>query len=298
MIFLRKNNILYANFLNDWSKFVLNSIKLFSEKKSKEKISMITCYDYSTAAILNGTKIDSILVGDSLGMVFQGNESTLSVTVEEMIYHTKAVKKGAKDKFVITDMPFLSYQISPEDAVRNAGKIIKESNAEAVKLEGGEEIIGEVKALIKAKIPVMGHLGLTPQSVNVFGGYKVQGKSIEDARNIVKDALLLQDAGVFSIVLECVPYKLAKLITEKLDIPTIGIGAGKYTDGQVLVINDLLGMFEEIKPKFVKKYSNIGAVISESINNYIDEVNQSVFPSESQSFSISDEVIDILKGEF
>ena len=276
----------------------MNSIKLFSEKKSKEKISMITCYDYSTAAILNGTKIDSILVGDSLGMVFQGNESTLSVTVEEMIYHTKAVKKGAKDKFVITDMPFLSYQISPEDAVRNAGKIIKESNAEAVKLEGGEEIIGEVKALIKAKIPVMGHLGLTPQSVNVFGGYKVQGKSIEDARNIVKDALLLQDAGVFSIVLECVPYKLAKLITEKLDIPTIGIGAGKYTDGQVLVINDLLGMFEEIKPKFVKKYSNIGAVISESINNYIDEVNQSVFPSESQSFSISDEVIDILKGEF
>jgi len=275
-----------------------NYINIFSEKKSKEKISMVTCYDYSTAVLLNDTGIDSLLVGDSLGMAFQGNEDTLSVTIDDMIYHTKAVKKGAKDKFIISDMPFLSFQISPEETVRNAGRLVKESGAEAVKVEGGEEIINEVKALIKAKIPVMGHLGLTPQSINVFGGFKVQGKNLDNARRIIKDALMLQDAGAFAITLECIPEKLAKLITEKLEIPTIGIGSGKYTDGQVLVITDLIGVCQNFKPKFVKQFANVGESIKTGISSYIEEINNFTFPGESNVFSISDDTIEILKGEF
>lgn len=275
-----------------------NYINIFSEKKSKEKISMVTCYDYSTAVILNDTGIDSLLVGDSLGMAFQGNEDTLSVTIEDMIYHTKAVKKGAKDKFIISDMPFLSFQISPEETVKNAGRLVKESGAEAVKVEGGEEIINEVKALIKAKIPVMGHLGLTPQSINVFGGFKVQGKNLDNARRIIKDALLLQDAGAFAITLECIPEKLAKLITGKLEIPTIGIGSGKYTDGQVLVITDLIGVCQNFKPKFVKQFVTVGESIKTGVSSYIEEINNLKFPGESNVFSISDDTIEILKGEF
>lgn len=275
-----------------------NYINIFSDKKSKEKISMVTCYDYSTAALLNETGIDSLLVGDSLGMAFQGNDDTLSVTIDDIIYHTKAVKKGAKDKFIISDMPFLSFQISPEDTVKNAGRLVKESGAEAVKLEGGQEIINEVKALAKAKIPVMGHLGLTPQSINVFGGFKVQGKNLDSARKIIKDALALQDAGVFAITLECIPEKLAKLITEKLEIPTIGIGSGKYTDGQVLVITDLIGVCQNFKPKFVKNFVNVGESIKAGISSYIEEINNFKFPAESNVFSISDDTIEILKGEF
>ncbi len=275
-----------------------NYINIFSDKKSKEKISMVTCYDYSTAALLNETDIDSLLVGDSLGMAFQGNDDTLSVTIDDIIYHTKAVKKGAKDKFIISDMPFLSFQISPEDTVKNAGRLVKESGAEAVKLEGGQEIINEVKALAKAKIPVMGHLGLTPQSINVFGGFKVQGKNLDSARKIIKDALALQDAGVFAITLECIPEKLAKLITEKLEIPTIGIGSGKYTDGQVLVITDLIGVCQNFKPKFVKNFVNVGESIKAGISSYIEEINNFKFPAESNVFSISDDTIEILKGEF
>lgn len=275
-----------------------NYINIFSDKKSKEKISMVTCYDYSTAALLNETGIDSLLVGDSLGMAFQGNDDTLSVTIDDIIYHTKAVKKGAKDKFIISDMPFLSFQISPEETVKNAGRLVKESGAEAVKLEGGQEIINEVKALAKAKIPVMGHLGLTPQSINVFGGFKVQGKNLDSARKIIKDALALQDAGVFAITLECIPEKLAKLITEKLEIPTIGIGSGKYTDGQVLVITDLIGVCQNFKPKFVKNFVNVGESIKAGISSYIEEINNFKFPAESNVFSISDDTIEILKGEF
>ncbi|HOV14937.1 MAG TPA: 3-methyl-2-oxobutanoate hydroxymethyltransferase, partial [Spirochaetota bacterium] len=237
------------------------TIELFHKKKGKEKITMLTCYDYSTAKFLNSSDIDAILVGDSLGMVFQGNNDTLPVTVDEMIYHAKAVRKGASDIFLVVDMPFLSYHTTTQDAILNCGRVIKESGANAVKIEGGEEIIDKVKGLVAAKIPVMGHLGLTPQSVNVFGGFKVQGKNLQDAKRILHDALLLQEAGCFSVVLECVPYKLAKLITEKLAIPTIGIGSGNVTDGQVLVINDIMGMFDDVTPKFVKKFGNVSQEI-------------------------------------
>lgn len=277
----------------------MKTINTFYEKKNKsQKITMITCYDYSTAKILNNTDIDAVLVGDSLGMVFQGNNDTLSVTVEQMIYHTKAVKKGIPEGFIVTDMPFLSYHVSPEDSVRNAGKIIKESGASALKLEGGKEIISSVKAIIDAKIPVMGHLGLTPQSFNIFGGFKVQGKNHAAARQIIEDALLLQECGAFSIVLECVPEKLAELITGLLHIPVIGIGCGNSTDGQVLVINDAVGISGNVKPKFVKQYSLVGDEILKSINQYISEVENVSFPDETHTFKIDDEIIEKLKKEY
>lgn len=273
------------------------SIDVFFEKKGKSKITMLTCYDYSTAVLLNRTDIDAILVGDSLGMVFQGNDSTIPVTVDEMIYHTKAVRKGATDKFLVIDMPFLSYHISAEDAVKNAGRAIKESGANAVKIEGGKEIIDKVKALIAAKIPVMGHLGLTPQSVNLFGGYKVQGRELDDAKRIIDDALALEESGVFAIVLEGIPEKLAQIITEKLKVSTIGIGAGRYVDGQILVINDMLGMYDNILPKFVKRYANIYDVMKNAITNYIREVGEGVFPSEDNVFKMNKEILDKLKEE-
>lgn len=273
------------------------TIELFSAKKNKSKISMITCYDYSTAVILNKTEIDSILVGDSLGTVFQGNDSTLPVTMDEMIYHTKAVRKGAPDKFLIFDMPYLSYHISIEDAIRNAGRALKEAGAEAVKIEGGEEMIDKISAMLGAKIPVMGHLGLTPQSVNLFGGYKVQGNSLEVAKRLINDSLLLEKAGVFAIVLEGIPEKLAEIITKKLSIPTIGIGAGRYVDGQVLVINDMLGMFEDFTPKFVKKFANLSENIKNGIESYIKEVNEGIFPAEEHVYKINKEILDIIKKD-
>jgi len=259
---------------------------------------MITCYDYSFASILSETDIDSILIGDSLGMVFQGNEDTLSVTIDDMIYHTKAVKKGAKNKFIITDMPFLSYHVSIEDTIKNAGRIIKEGGAEAVKVEGGREIIDKVKALIDAKIPVMGHLGLTPQSINLFGGYKVQAKALEDAKRIIEDAFLLEKAGVFAIVLECIPEKIATLITQKLKIATIGIGAGRFTDGQILVINDALGIFKNFTPKFVKKFSDLSQIIKSGIINYINEIRNNKFPDQEHIFKIDDTIFEEIKKEF
>jgi len=276
---------------------VNSTISLFSEKKGKQKISMLTCYDYATACLLNKTNVDSILVGDSLGMVFQGNNDTLAVTMDQMIYHTKVVKKGAPDKFIIGDMPFLSYQITVEDAIRNAGRFLKEGGAEAIKLEGGEEIIDKIKGIIAAKIPVMGHLGLTPQSVNIFGGYKVQGKTLEGAEKILKDALLLEEAGVFAIVLECIPEKLAEIITKKLTIPTIGIGSGRLTDGQVLVINDMLGFSDKADLKFVKRYSEIGKEIIKSADLYIEEINNGKFPEEKHTYKIDDEVIKQISGD-
>ncbi|MBN2544185.1 MAG: 3-methyl-2-oxobutanoate hydroxymethyltransferase [Spirochaetes bacterium] len=271
------------------------TIEIFSSKKNKSKISMITCYDYSTAVILNKTEIDSILVGDTLGMVFQGNDSTLPVTMDEMIYHTKAVRKGAPDKFLILDMPFLTYHINVEDAVRNAGRALKEAHAEAVKVEGGEEMIDKIKAMISAKIPVMGHIGLTPQSINLFGGYKVQGKSVDDAKKLINNALVLEEAGVFAIVLEGIPEKLAEIITKKLTIPTIGIGAGRYVDGQIIVINDILGIYEDFVPKFVKKYANLGADIKKGIETYIKEVNDGIYPAEEHVYKINKEILDIIK---
>lgn len=274
-------------------------IDLFGNKKLQaDKITMLTCYDYSTARLVASSELDAILIGDSLGMVIQGNEDTLSVTVDDMIYHTKAVKRGALEKFIVTDMPFLSYHTDVRDAVINAGKIIKESGADAVKLEGGVEIIDKVKAILAAKIPVMGHLGLTPQSVNVFGGFKSQGKDLDGARQIIKDALLLQETGVFAIVLECIPVKLAELISKKLSIPTIGIGCGSVTDGQVLVINDAFGIYKEFTPKFVKHFSTVGDEMEKGIAAYIKAVQQVEFPAAEHTFMIDDNVITALEQEF
>ncbi len=273
------------------------TIETFYKKKGKEKITMLTCYDYSTAKILASSDIDSILVGDSLGMAFQGNRDTLSVTVDEMIYHAKAVRKGAPDIFLVVDMPFLSYHTTVQEAILNAGKIIKESGANAVKIEGGKEIIEKVKGLIDAKIPVLGHLGLTPQSVNAFGGFKVQGKNSKDAKRIFEDALLLEKAGCFGVVLECVPQKLAKLISEKLSISTIGIGAGAFTDGQILVINDIMGMYDDVTPKFVKRFGNVKEEMKKSIDSYVDEVKNVKFPEEKHAFSIDDGIIEEITGD-
>ncbi len=273
-------------------KFTVSSF--LKAKKNNEKISMLTAYDYSTAKILDEAGVDSLLVGDSLGMVMLGYENTLQVTMEDMIHHCKAVARGTERAMIIGDMPFLSYHVSVEESVRNAGRLIQEGNAHAVKLEGGEDIIDKVKAIIKAQIPVIGHLGLTPQSVNMFGGFKVQGKSEKQAKKIIEDALLLQEAGVFAIVLECVPEKLSKIITEKLDIPTIGIGAGKHCDGQVLVTQDMLGMYKNFTPKFVKQYADLSESIEAGVKMYIEEMKKGEFPAKEHTFSIDEEVLNKL----
>ncbi|SHK45495.1 3-methyl-2-oxobutanoate hydroxymethyltransferase [Paramaledivibacter caminithermalis] len=263
-------------------------------KKNGEKISMLTAYDYSTAKLLDEAGVDSLLVGDSLGMVMLGYENTLQVTMDDMIHHCRAVSRGAKRAMVIGDMPFLSYHVSIEDSIRNAGRLVQEGGAHAVKLEGGREVLDKIKAIINAQIPVIGHLGLTPQSINMFGGFKVQGKNEEQAKKIVEDAVLLQEAGVFSIVLECVPEGLAKLISQRLDIPTIGIGAGKYCDGQVLVTQDMLGMYTDFVPKFVKQYSSLCDLIKESTKKYIEEIKEGSFPAKEHIFKIDNEVLEKL----
>ena len=263
-------------------------------KNNGEKITMLTAYDYSTAKIMDEAGVDSLLIGDSMGMVMLGYENTLQVTVEDILHHTKAVARGTNRAMVIADMPFLSYHISPEETVRNAGKLIQLGGASAVKLEGGEEILDMVKALLKAKIPVMGHLGLTPQSVNVFGGYKIQGKTEEQAEKIIQEALMLQEAGVFAIVLECIPEQLAKIISEKLNIPTIGIGAGKYCDGQVLVSQDMLGMYSNIQPKFVKKFADLGSLMKQAFTDYVSETKAMTFPAAEHTFQISEDVLSKL----
>ncbi|PMP71401.1 3-methyl-2-oxobutanoate hydroxymethyltransferase [Thermodesulfovibrio sp. 3462-1] len=257
---------------------------LLNKKKQKQKITMLTAYDYMTAHLVDEAGIDMILVGDSLSMVIQGNDTTLPVTMEEMLYHTKIVVKSTKRAMVVADMPFMSYQVSVEEAVRNAGRFIKEAGAQAVKLEGGREILFQVKAITEAEIPVIGHLGLTPQAVLRMGGYRLQGKTEEQARRIKEDALRLQDKGAVAIVLEVIPKELAQEITESLEIPTIGIGAGPYCDGQVLVIHDLLGLFEKFTPKFVKKYANLREEILKAIRQYKEEVEKGEFPAEEHSF--------------
>lgn len=266
------------------NKFTVTSF--LKAKKEGKKITMLTAYDYSTAKLLDEAGIDSLLVGDSLGMVMLGYESTLQVTLDDMIHHCKAVVRGTKKSMVVADMPFLSYHISIEESVRNAGRLIQEGGANAVKLEGGANIIDMVKAIIKAQIPVMGHLGLTPQSINVFGGYKVQGINQEQIKKMIEDAELLQQAGVFAIVLECVPEKVAALISERLQIPTIGIGAGAGCDGQVLVTQDMLGIYADLKPKFVKEYAQLGNAIKEACQQYVSEVVEQKFPTAEHSFSI------------
>lgn len=264
--------------------------KTFRDKKKKgEIITMLTAYDYPTALAVDRAGIDSILVGDSLGMVVLGYETTLPVTMEDMLHHCKAVARGAQYPLLVGDMPFMSYQASVEDAVRNAARFLKEAGMNAVKLEGGRERKAVVEAITSAGIPVQGHIGLTPQSVHQFGGFRVQGKSAEAAQRLVKDALILQEAGCFSIVLETIPSQLARLLSEKLEIPTIGIGAGVGCDGQVLVIHDLLGLFDRFTPKFVKKYAHLHASMAEAISGYKEEVENRQFPAVEHSFEMAEE---------
>ena len=267
---------------------------LQNKKEKKEKITMLTSYDYSLAAMVDEVGIDTILVGDSLGNVMLGYENTLKVTMDDMVHHSKAVTRGVKKAMVIGDMPFLSYHISLTEAVKNAGRLIQEGGVEAVKLEGGQERVDTVKAILDAQIPVLGHIGLTPQSVNVFGGFKVQGKDEETAKKLIKDALAMEKAGVFALVMECVPSLLAKKITEELNIPTIGIGAGPYCDGQVLVIHDVLGMYSGFTPKFVKKYANLQPQIINALQTYKQEVEAGAFPSDEYTFAINEEVLQKL----
>lgn len=271
------------------------TVKSFQEaKNNNRKITMLTAYDYSMAKMVDEAGVDAILIGDSLGMVFQGNDSTLPVTVDEIIYHTKAVVRGSKRALIISDMPFMSYHVSKEDAVRNAGRLVKEGGAHAVKLEGGTKYAEIIKAIVDAQIPVMGHIGLTPQSVNAFGGFKVQGKDEAAARQIIEDAKALENAGAFAITLEGIPAKLAKLVTDAVKVPTIGIGAGKDCDGQVLVINDMMGMFSDFVPKFVKQYAKLNIDINTALKAYISEVASGAFPTDSHTFSIDSDVLDKL----
>ena len=263
-------------------------------KKNNQKITMITAYDYSMARILDENGIDAILVGDSLAMPIQGKDSTLEVTIDEMLYHCRCVSRGVKNAMIVGDMPFLTYHINTEEAVRNAGRFIQEGKAVAVKLEGGASMAGTVKAIVRAQIPVMGHIGLTPQSVNVFGGFKVQGKEVDTAKALIEDALALEEAGAFAIVLEAVPEMLAKLISEKVGIPTIGIGAGKYCDGQILVLHDMLGLYSDFTPKFVKQYANLRGAMAEAVGNYINEVRSQQFPEKQHTFTISDDILEKL----
>jgi 3-methyl-2-oxobutanoate hydroxymethyltransferase len=269
--------------------FTIQSFKAAKEKG--ERIAVLTAYDYTTATLLEEAGVDCLLVGDSLGMVMLGYENTLQVTMDDMIHHTKAVARGTRNALLIGDMPFLSFHVSVEEAVRNAGRFVKEAGAQAVKVEGGPDVIDKIRAIIKAQIPVLGHLGLTPQSVNAMGGYKLQGKNIETARRMIDDALMLQDAGVFGIVLECIPDDLARIMTERLEIPTIGIGAGPHCDGQVLVIQDLLGLFRKMRPKFVKTFTPGGDTAVAAVKQYIEEVRNGRFPAEEHTFHMDESLL-------
>ena len=272
-----------------------NTITTFQQSKEQgKKISMLTAYDYSTAKLMDEVGINAILVGDSLGNVVLGYEDTISVTVDDMIHHGRAVARGAKNAMVVIDMPFMSYQTSVYDAVVNAGRLMKEGRANAVKLEGGTEVCEQIKAITNAGIPVMAHLGLTPQSINALGGYKVQGKSADDAQRLLDDAKAVEKAGAFALVLECVPARLAEVITKAIKIPTIGIGAGAGCDGQVLVYQDMLGMYSDFTPKFVKKYADLSSAMKEAFKNYIDDLDKGSFPQQEHTYKIDDDIIEKL----
>lgn len=272
-----------------------NTVATFRKaKEDGKKLSMLTAYDYSTASLLDAAGINGILVGDSLGNVILGYEDTISVTMEDMIHHGAAVARGVKNALVVVDMPFMSYQGSVYDALKNAGRLMKEGRANAVKLEGGVEVVPQIQAIVQAGIPVMGHLGLTPQSINAFGGYKVQGKDEAAAQKLLDDAKAIAEAGVFAMVLECVPSALAKKVTEAVPVPTIGIGAGADCDGQILVYQDMLGMFSDFTPKFVKRYANIGEAMKAAFKGYIDEVGEGAFPAAEHGYGTSNEVIEKL----
>lgn len=272
-----------------------NTVRTFqAAKENGEKITMLTAYDYSTAKLMDEAGINAILVGDSLGNTMLGYEDTISVTVEDMIHHGAAVSRGCKNTMVVVDMPFMSYQTSTYDALVNAGRLMKEGRANAVKLEGGASVCEQITAITDAGIPVMAHLGLTPQSINAFGGNRVQGKSEEAAQKLIDDALAVQEAGAFAVVLECIPAKLAEIITKKLSIPTIGIGAGAGCDGQILVYQDMLGMFSDYVPKFVKRFAEVGEVMKAGFADYIKEVSEGTYPAEEHTFKIDDDVLDKL----
>ncbi|GCD12100.1 3-methyl-2-oxobutanoate hydroxymethyltransferase [Clostridium tagluense] len=272
-----------------------NSISTFiSAKHNREKLTMLTAYDYSMAKLIDECGVNGILVGDSLGMVCLGYKDTLSVTMEDMLHHTKAVSRGTKNALVVSDMPFMSYQTSLYDAVKNAGRFVQEAGAEAIKLEGGAVVCPQIQAIVNAQIPVMGHIGLTPQSVNMFGGFKVQGKNIVDAKKLIEDAKKIEASGAFAIVLECIPSKLADIISKEISIPTIGIGAGGGCDGQILVYQDMLNMFSDFKPKFVKTFANIGDLMRDGFKSYIKEVSEGTFPNDEHCFKIDDEILSKL----
>lgn len=268
----------------------------FKMKETKSKIVMVTAYDYPAAKQAEQAGVDMILVGDSLGMVVLGYDSTVPVTLEDMIHHAKAVKRGAGNTFIVVDMPFMSYHLSIKDTLINAARIIQETGAHAVKVEGGDEVIGHIRALVKAGIPVVGHLGLTPQSVAVLGGYKVQGKNADSARKLIEDAIKCQEAGAFALVLECVPRQLAGEVSNQLSIPTIGIGAGVDADGQVLVYHDILTYGVERVPKFVKQYTDVNDQMARALDTYVYEVRNREFPEEKHSFTMKEEELQVLYG--
>jgi 3-methyl-2-oxobutanoate hydroxymethyltransferase len=263
--------------------------ELHQKKVMGQKVTMMTAYDYPTANLVDQAGIDTILVGDSLGMVMLGYDSTVPVTMDEMIHHCKAVSRGAKQSFIIGDMPFMSYQTNVEKAIENAGRFMKEAACDSVKLEGGSEMAPVVKAIVTAGVPVCGHIGLTPQTATMLSGFKVQAKDAESARQMAKSAKDLEEAGAFMIVMECIPDLVAEKITNELEIPTIGIGAGKHCDGQVLVYHDLVGLFERFTPKFVKQYINLAPKIKEALIQFKKEVEEGVFPGPEHTFSIKEE---------
>jgi 3-methyl-2-oxobutanoate hydroxymethyltransferase len=265
-------------------------------KAAGKKITMLTAYDYPMALLEDRAGIDIILVGDSVGMTVLGYENTLPVTMDEMIHHTKAVVRGAKYPLILGDMPFMSYNTSERDAILNAGRFMKEGSADAVKLEGGASVKDIVRAIVKAGIPVMGHIGLTPQTISMLGGFKVQGKDAKAAQKIIDDARMLEDAGAFSVLLEAIPAPIAKRITEQLRVPTIGIGAGVYCDGQVLVVHDMLGLFDRFTPKFAKRYINLTELILKAFESYREDVSRGEFPTDQHSFHIEEKELSKIEG--
>ena len=273
-------------------------LTLQKRKQNKQKITMLTAYDYTTAKLMDESGVDCLLVGDSLGMVMLGYDSTVSVTMEDMIHHSKAVARAAKTAFVVTDLPFMSYHTSVYDAVFNAGRLVKEGQAQAIKLEGGQAFCEHIKMITQASIPVIAHIGLMPQSVLALGGYKVQGKEYQHAKNIILDALAVEQAGAVAILLECVPADLAKYISELVSIPTIGIGAGAGCDGQVLVYQDMLSMYDGVSSKFVKSFASIGEQMKKAFSEYCEEVKEQQFPASEHEFAIDNEIMVKLKSEF
>jgi 3-methyl-2-oxobutanoate hydroxymethyltransferase len=273
-------------------------IQIKEMKQKGKKIPMLTAYDYATAKLIDGVGVPLILVGDSLGMVILGYESTIPVTMDEMLHHTKAVVRGTEQSLIIGDMPFMTYHASVSEALHNAARFIQEGGAQAVKLEGGETMAETVRRIVECGIPVMGHIGLTPQSVHQLGGFKVQGKTQETALRLVKDACALEEAGVFGIVLEAVPTPLAKIITKKVGVPTIGIGAGPFCDGQVQVVSDLLGLFTDFVPKHAKQYARLSDIIKQAVGDYTNEVQAGTFPTEKQSYTMDESLLAGLEQEY